>query len=97
MKKLLISFFLIMLILSVSVSAKTVTATIPDYNFILGNSSIYYQDSEYPLLSYKNVCIDTPRYVANHGKISQRNSLGDILSNRGWDWRRRDCNFYFVF
>jgi len=55
MKKFCLMLLVLLLLSSVTVSAKTVTATIPDYTFILGNSSIYYQDSEYPLLSYKDI------------------------------------------
>lgn len=55
MKKLLILVFILLIVLSSNVNAKTVTATIPDYSLTLENSSIYHFDSEYPLLSYKNV------------------------------------------
>lgn len=55
MRKLILALSLLISVLSVNVSAKTATATIPDYSFTLGNASVYYQDSEYPLLSYKNI------------------------------------------
>lgn len=55
MRKLLLALFVFATFLSVNVNAKSVTAIIPDYTFTLSNSSVYYQDSEYPLLSYKNI------------------------------------------
>lgn len=45
----------ISLIASLSASAKTVDVIIPDYECIIENSSIYYQDSLYPMISYKDI------------------------------------------
>lgn len=43
------------LISSVSASAKTVDVIIPDYECVIGNSSVYYKDSIYPMISYKDI------------------------------------------
>ena len=43
--------------LSFNVSAKdnTVVVTIPDYQIIIDDSSVYYADSVYPFLNYKGI------------------------------------------
>ena len=54
-----LSLILIMVLccLSFNVSAKdvTVTVTIPDYQIIIDDASVYYADSLYPFLNYKGV------------------------------------------
>ena len=56
MKKICLLFVLLLGLGTFSVSAENeVTVLIPDYEFILDKSSIYYQDSIYPILSYKDV------------------------------------------
>lgn len=56
MKKLSVLFGAALLALSINASAsETVSVQIPDYPCIIGNASIYYQDSVYPLLSFRDV------------------------------------------
>ncbi|MBE7050278.1 MAG: hypothetical protein E7394_05840 [Ruminococcaceae bacterium] len=40
---------------SVSADSSTVLATIPDYQIVIDNSSVYYSDSLYPFLNYKGI------------------------------------------
>jgi len=56
MKKLFLPFLISLIACNAHAFAATeVTTQIPDYECIIENSSIYYQDSLYPLLSYRDV------------------------------------------
>ena len=56
MKKIFLLLVLLLCLSAFSASAeREVTVLIPDYEFVLDRSSVYYQDSIYPMLSYKDV------------------------------------------
>lgn len=56
MKKTLLIFLLLMCVLIIpSYASDEITVLIPDYEFIIEDTSFYYQDSEYPILSYKDI------------------------------------------
>lgn len=56
MKKTSLIFMLLMCILVIpSYANDEITVLIPDYEFIIEEQSFYYQDSQYPILSYKDI------------------------------------------
>ena len=56
MKKALLIFLLLMCVSIIpSYASDEITVLIPDYEFIIEDTSFYYQDSEYPILSYKDI------------------------------------------
>ena len=56
MNKALLIFLILMCIgISPSYSNDEITVLIPDYEFIIEDTSFYYKDSQYPILSYKDI------------------------------------------
>ena len=56
MKKALLIFLLLMCVsIFPSYASEEITVLIPDYDFIIEDTSFYYQDSQYPVLSYKDI------------------------------------------
>ncbi len=56
MKKILLFSLILMCILIIpSYASDEITVLIPDYDFIIEDQSFYYKNSEYPILSYKDI------------------------------------------